>query len=227
MWRARSRTKFLELSCQGGTIGFEISRTSGITQRMVSGFPSFGNCSRRFHRLRPAFDFWTMESPQSSMPADDDRKPGSGTGKEKPAREGASTGEREPREARLPLTELLKRGLSAGQAVSESFFPRELASSLASQLVDARHGLVTAIASEVGRFLRQADIASEMRKMLAGLNVEAKIHLRFSEDDKGKVTSEIKVDRLEKEKEKQAAEPGKANKPTQPPPAESAGSGDP
>jgi hypothetical protein len=96
---------------------------------------------------------------------------------------------------RLPLTELLKRGLSAGQAVSESLFPRELASSLASQLVDARHGLVNAIATEVGRFLRQADIASELRKVLAGLNVEAKIQLRFSEDESGRIQSEMNVER--------------------------------
>lgn len=136
------------------------------------------------------------------MPADDDQKSG---------RPGSSEREappKEARDARLPLTELLKRGLSAGQAVSESLFPRELASSLASQLVDARHGLVKAIASEVGRFLRQADIASELRKALAGLNVEATIHLRFSEDDKGQIKSDVKV-------EKATAEP----KGSQPPPA--------
>jgi hypothetical protein len=117
------------------------------------------------------------------MPADDEPKPG------KPGRDAAS-GER------LPLTELLKRGLSAGQAVGESLFPREIASSLASQLVDARHGLVKAIANEVGRFLRQADIASEMRKALAGLNVEAKIHLRFSEDERGKIETDVKVEKV-------------------------------
>jgi len=77
--------------------------------------------------------------------------------------------------------------------VSESLFPRELASNLASQLVDARHGLVNAIAIEVGRFLRQADIASEMRKVLAGLNVEATIQLRFSEDKNGNIQSEMNV----------------------------------
>jgi hypothetical protein len=93
----------------------------------------------------------------------------------------------------MPLGEFLRRGLSAGQAVSESLFPRELASSLASQLVDARHGLVNAIAIEVGRFLRQADIASEMRKVLAGLNVEATIQLRFSEDKQGNIQSEMNV----------------------------------
>jgi hypothetical protein len=114
-----------------------------------------------------------------------------------------------PRDMRLPLTELLKRGLSAGQAVSESLFPRELASSLASQLVDARHGLVNAIATEVGRFLRQADIASELRKVLAGLNVEAKIQLRFSEDESGRIQSEMNVERTNT--------PGSSRKSTKPP----------
>jgi len=128
------------------------------------------------------------------MAADDERRTG------KPPEGGATEQRegreppREPRDTRLPLTELLKRGLSAGQAVSESLFPRELASSVASQLVDARHGLVTAIASEVGRFLRQADIASEMRKVLAGLNIEAKVTLRFSEDEQGKIRSDVKVE---------------------------------
>jgi hypothetical protein len=133
------------------------------------------------------------------MPADDDQKPGrAGRDAGSREREGAP---KEPRDARLPLTELLKRGLSAGQAVSESLFSREFASSLASQLVDARHGLVKAIASEVGRFLRQADIASELRKTLAGLNVEAKIHLRFSEDERGEIKSEVKVEKATAESE--------------------------
>src|SRR5262245_23776786 len=147
-------------------------------------------------RVISSFDFWGLGGPQSLMPADDDRKPGTG----KPGREAREP--REPKEARLALAELLKRGLSAGQAVSESLFPRELANSLASQLVDARHGLVTAIASEVGRFLRQADIASEMRKVLAGLNVEAKIQLRFSEDPSGKLTSQVEVEREKRKSSK-------------------------
>jgi hypothetical protein len=126
------------------------------------------------------------------MAGEDDRK----AAKPVAAEGGSERTEKEPpREARLPLAEILKRGLSAGQAVSETLFPRELASSLASQLVDARHGLVNAIATEVGRFLRQADIASEMRKVLAGLNVEAKIQLRFSEDERGRIQSEVNVER--------------------------------
>ncbi len=89
------------------------------------------------------------------------------------------------------LPELLRRGLLAGRDVGESFFPKELASNIAAQLVDARHGLVSAIANEVGRFLRQADIASEVRKVLSGLNVEAKVSLRFHEDESGKLNSRV------------------------------------
>jgi hypothetical protein len=122
------------------------------------------------------------------MAVDDERKSA------KPGPDPAAP-EREARDTRMPLTEMLKRGLSAGRDVSESLFPRELANTIASQLVDARHGLVNAIAVEVGRFLRQADIASEMRKVLAGLNIEAKIQLRFSEDEQGKLQSQVEVER--------------------------------
>ena len=100
-----------------------------------------------------------------------------------------------PRDSRIPLDkvlpEFLKRGLSAGRDVGESIFPKEFATYLAAQLIDARHGLVSAIANEVGRFLRQADIASEVRKVLSGLSVEAKVQLRFSEDESGKLTPRV------------------------------------
>lgn len=112
------------------------------------------------------------------------------------------------------VPEILRRGMAAGRDVSESLFPRDLASNIATQLVDARHGLVTAIANEVGRFLRQADIASEMRKVLAGLHIEAKIQLRFSEDPDGKLKSTFEVEKTEK------TEKGKERKPSKPPPAE-------
>ena len=136
----------------------------------------------------------------SRMPGDDERKPPRAAGADSvpPERDPGATPPPPPREPRSPLDlvpEILRRGLSAGRDVSESLFPRELASNLAAQLVDARHGLVTAIATEVGRFLRQADIASEMRKVLAGLHVEAKIQLRFSEDPNGKLTSQVEVER--------------------------------
>jgi hypothetical protein len=155
------------------------------------------------------------------MPGDDDRRTGK-TGSEAPppAAERSTRPDpnppqaapNAPREMRSPLDlvpEILRRGLSAGRDVSESLFPRELASNLAAQLVDARHGLVTAIATEVGRFLRQADIASEMRKVLAGLNIEAKIQLRFSEEPNGKLKSQVEI-----EKEKSSG-----RKSSKPPPA--------
>jgi hypothetical protein len=152
------------------------------------------------------------------MPGDDDRRTGrGGTGSEgaAPEREPAPNpspnpnvnAARETRSALDLVPEILRRGLSAGRDVSESLFPRELASNLAAQLVDARHGLVTAIATEVGRFLRQADIASEMRKVLAGLNVEAKIQLRFSEDDNGKLKSQLDVERNERSGRKSSKPP--------------------
>ncbi|HTU57763.1 MAG TPA: hypothetical protein VMF89_05005 [Polyangiales bacterium] len=43
MCRAKSRTKFFELSCHGGAMGFETSKTSGIASRMLSVFGHFGN----------------------------------------------------------------------------------------------------------------------------------------------------------------------------------------
>ncbi|HKU37003.1 MAG TPA: hypothetical protein VJR89_02615 [Polyangiales bacterium] len=153
------------------------------------------------------------------MPGEDERKAGK-PGSE-PAPDAGSipppNPTREAREPRSPLDlvpEILRRGLSAGRDVSESLFPRELASNLASQLVDARHGLVTAIATEVGRFLRQADIASEMRKVLAGLNIEAKIQLRFSEDESGKLKPQVEVEREQK---------GSGRKSSKPPPASDSG----
>jgi hypothetical protein len=160
------------------------------------------------------------------MPGDDDRRAG------RPGAEGGGTQERDPaasnpgntnpnppreREPRSPLDlvpEILRRGLSAGRDVSDALFPRELASNLAAQLVDARHGLVTAIANEVGRFLRQADIASEMRKVLAGLNIEAKIQLRFSEDESGKLKSQVEVERAST-----AADRARSKSSKPPPPA--------
>jgi hypothetical protein len=148
------------------------------------------------------------------MAVDDDRKAGrTGTEGAPPERDvnpPNAAPPPPPRELRSALDlvpELLRRGLLAGRDVSESLFPRELASNLAAQLVDARHGLVTAIATEVGRFLRQADIASEMRKVLAGLHVEAKIQLRFSEDPEGKLKSTIEVEKTDKTEKRKSTKP--------------------
>jgi hypothetical protein len=160
-----------------------------------------------------ALTFGFYQRQISRMPADDDRKPGrTGVEGAPPEREPAAAAPPPPtpREPRSPLDlvpEILRRGLSAGRDVSDALFPRELASSLAAQLVDARHGLVTAIATEVGRFLRQADIASEMRKVLAGLQIEAKIQLRFSEDPSGKLKSQIELEKNDKTDKRKSSKP--------------------
>jgi len=77
--------------------------------------------------------------------------------------------------------------------MSESI-PRELAAQLASQLGDVRSGIVKAVAQEVGRFLREADIASELRKVLSGLNIEAKVSLGFTTRDDGTLKTKTEVD---------------------------------
>jgi len=104
-------------------------------------------------------------------------------------------------EGRLPLErilpELIRRGLEAGRGplgkVSESIFPRDIAANVAAQLGDIRSGVVRAVAQEVGRFLRDADIASEIRKVLIGLDVEAQVRLRFNARKDGGISPDVDV----------------------------------
>jgi hypothetical protein len=95
------------------------------------------------------------------------------------------------------LTDLIRRGLEAGKGpfgrVSESFFPRDIASTVVSQLGDIRSGVVKAVAQEVGRFLREADIASEIRKVLTGMDIEASVRLRFKARDDGTLKPSMDV----------------------------------
>jgi hypothetical protein len=94
--------------------------------------------------------------------------------------------------------ELIRRGLEAGRVplerVSESIFPKDIAAHLVSQLGDIRSGIVKGVAQEVGRFLREADIASEVRKVLTGLDIEATVKLRFSAREDGAIKPEIEID---------------------------------
>jgi hypothetical protein len=117
----------------------------------------------------------------------------------------------EPNEADMPqseteerpgferiLPELIRRGLEAGRVplekVSESIFPKDMAAHLVSQLGDVRSGIVKAVAQEVGRFLREADIASEVRKVLTGLDIEASVKLRFNAREGGAIKPEVELD---------------------------------
>lgn len=91
------------------------------------------------------------------------------------------------------LPELIRRGLEVGrEKVSESI-PREFAAQVVSQIGDVRSGIVKAVAQEVGRFLREADIASEVRKVLTGLNVEAQVKLKFTQRDDGSLKPDVDV----------------------------------
>lgn len=104
--------------------------------------------------------------------------------------------ERSPFERILP--ELLKRGLEASRGtignVSDTLFSRDLAASLVSQLGDMREGVVSAVAQEVGRFLRQADIAAEVRNVLTGMEVEAQVKIKFRKSDQGGITTDVEIE---------------------------------
>ena len=104
------------------------------------------------------------------------------------------------------LPELLRKGFEAGRVplekVSESIFPRDIGSNVLSQLGDLRSGVVKAVAQEVGRFLREADIASEVRKVLTGMDIEASVKLRFKAREDGTLKPELKVDLEQEQDEK-------------------------
>ena len=109
------------------------------------------------------------------------------------------------------LTDLIRRGLEAGKGpfgrVSESFFPRDIASTVVSQLGDIRSGVVKAVAQEVGRFLREADIASEIRKVLTGMDIEASVRLRFKARDDGTLKPSVDVKLGEDKGERRSTAP--------------------
>jgi hypothetical protein len=114
---------------------------------------------------------------------------------ERPGEPGRTRGEEADYDLRTILPELLRRGLSAGRGrVGETILPRELTTTLISHMGEIRGGIVKAVGQEVGRFLREADIASEIRKVMSGLDVEAKVRLRFSEREDGALKPEIDVD---------------------------------
>lgn len=136
-----------------------------------------------------------MPSRSSQRPGAESSEPEPRTPTHERAHEDEYDDEQRPLERILP--ELIRRGLEAGKGplgrVSESFFPRDLASSVVSQLGDIRSGVAKAVAQEVGRFLRDADIASEVRKVLSGLDVEAQVRLRFKSREDGSLKPSVDV----------------------------------
>jgi len=117
-------------------------------------------------------------------------------------------GEREPRDARREsdargtlertLADLIRRGIEAGRGgferVGDSIAPRDVASGIASQIGDLRQAIVRAVAQEVGMFLREADIARELRKVVNGMSIEATVKLGFDDEAPHGTKVEAKVD---------------------------------
>jgi hypothetical protein len=173
--RATSRTKFLLPSFHGGVTGLDTIKM----RPMAGSLALLLQCQHM--TTRP------VQRPPASDPVSDDdplEQPG-GAGHEY---DGRTSFER-------ILPELIRRGLEAGRGplekVSESIFPKDLTSQLIGQLGDIRSGIVKAVAQEVGRFLRDADIATELRKVLTGLDVEAQVRLRFKAREDGSLKAEV------------------------------------
>jgi hypothetical protein len=126
---------------------------------------------------------------------DDERPP------ENPRPPYRGRGEEQTRDYRSPLErlipELLRRGIEAGRDtlkqtdealrnVSEAVFAKELVNHFFAQFGDIRQTLSKAIAKEIGRVLEERDLSAEMRKVLNGMTVEAKIQLKFPEGEQEK-----------------------------------------
>jgi hypothetical protein len=95
------------------------------------------------------------------------------------------------------LSELIRKGFEAGRVplekVSESFFPRDIAAHVVGGLGDIRSAIVRAVAQEVGRFLREADFASELRRVLNGVDIEASVRVGFKVNEQGSLKSDVDV----------------------------------
>lgn len=107
-----------------------------------------------------------------------------------------SRSDEQSRDSRSPLErlipELVRRGIEAGRGtlkqtdealrnVSDSAFAKELVSHFFAQFGDIRQILSRSVAKEIGRVLEEQDIATEVRKVLKGMSVEATFKIDFPE----------------------------------------------
>jgi len=106
---------------------------------------------------------------------------------------------RSPLERLIP--ELVRRGIEAGRGtlkqtdealrnVSDSAFAKELVSHFFAQFGDIRQILSRSVAKEIGRVLEEQDIATEVRKVLKGMTVEATFKISFPEQHSEDETKE-------------------------------------
>lgn len=115
-----------------------------------------------------------------------------------PSESPEATGERRSTVERV-VADLLRRGFEAGigtlKQTDEALrtTPKDVATFVIAQLGDARSGLVRAVASEVGTFLREADIASELKKLMSGMSVEVKGTVSFIPAEDGELKPQVKL----------------------------------
>jgi hypothetical protein len=76
-------------------------------------------------------------------------------------------------------------------AVSDLKLPREAVTTLLSQTEKARAELFRMIAGEVRKFLEEANIAGELRKVLIGLSVDVNASISFRPSEDGGVSPEV------------------------------------
>jgi hypothetical protein len=140
-----------------------------------------------------------LEPPDERPVSADDQRTRETSGHERPAYE--KSHERPEHDLRSSLErmlpELIRRGFEVSRGplekVSESLFPRDIAALLSGQLGDIRSTVVKAVAHEVGRFLREADIATELRKVLTGLDIDAHVRLRFKAREDGSLEPKVDI----------------------------------
>jgi len=128
----------------------------------------------------------------------DPPKPSSPFSQPPPGETPEAAGERRSTVERV-VADLLRRGFEAGigtlKQTDEALrtTPKDVATFVIAQLGDARSGLVRAVASEVGTFLREADIASELKKLMSGMSVEVKGTVSFIPAEDGELKPKVKL----------------------------------
>lgn len=115
-------------------------------------------------------------------------------------------GETETEESRAPRVRLervvrdalrraLEKGVEAGigsmsvrtirSVLEDAKLPREIANFFFSQMEETKSGMLRVASREIRHFLRDADIASELRRVLTSMSFEVRTEIRFIPNEAG------------------------------------------
>jgi hypothetical protein len=121
--------------------------------------------------------------PSSHPPADTDME------------EGGTTRVRLERLVRDAMKKVLEKGVDAGigglsiravrGVIEDAKLPREIANYFFSQIEETKSGVLRVAAREIRHFLRDADLASELRRVLTSLSFEIRTEIRFIPNETG------------------------------------------